>query len=301
MPKQLRSLTGKVAVVTGGGRGIGKAIAAGLAAEGVRVAIADLDGATAEQAAAEVGGGAIGLALDVTDRPAFTAAIDDIEGRLGPIDIVVNNAGIMPIGPFEEETDATALRQLELNLHAVIHGSKEAVRRMKPRRTGSIVNIASIAGKFGSPGGATYAACKHGVVGLCESLRAELYGTGLEVHVVMPAFVTTELAAGTNEIRGIKRSSPEDVADAIVEALQTGRFEVFVPKTIKGLVRSTALTPRGFSEWLGRKMGAQAVLLQADRSARAAYEERAAHSTPAVEPVVAEVAADGEPQTPAAA
>jgi short-subunit dehydrogenase len=300
MAKQLRSLTGKVAVVTGGGRGIGKALSRSLARQGVRVAIVDLDGAIAEQAAAEIGSGAIGIALDVTDRPAFTAALDDIETRLGPIDVLVNNAGIMPIGRFEEETDATAIRQLELNLHAVLHGSKEAIRRMKPRGTGHIVNVASIAGKFGAPGGATYSACKHGVVGLSESLRGELYGSGVEVHVVMPAFVNTELAAGTNELKGVKRSSPEDVGEAVVEALQTGRFEVFVPKSLKGLVRSAALTPRGLSEWLGRKLGGGA-LLQADKSARAAYEQRAAQSTPAAEAVVAEVAADGEPKTPAAA
>jgi NAD(P)-dependent dehydrogenase (short-subunit alcohol dehydrogenase family) len=300
MAKQLRSLTGKVAVVTGGGRGIGKAISHSLAREGVRVAIVDLDGAVADQAAAETGGGAIGLALDVTDRPAFSAALAEIEGRLGAIDIVVNNAGIMPIGPFEEETTATAIRQLELNLHAVIHGSKEAIRLMKPRGSGHIVNVASIAGKFGAPGGATYSACKHGVVGLSESLRGELYGTGVEVHVVMPAFVNTELAAGTNELKGVKRSSPEDVGEAVVEALKTGRFEVFVPKALNRLVRSASLTPRSFSEWLGRKMGGGA-LLQADKGARAAYEQRAAHSTPAAEPMVAEVAADGEPKTPAAA
>ncbi|HYH89757.1 MAG TPA: SDR family oxidoreductase [Solirubrobacteraceae bacterium] len=300
MAKQPRSLAGKVAVVTGGGRGIGKAVSHSLAREGVRVAIADLDGAVAEQAATEVGGGAIGLTLDVTDRPAFTAALDDIEGRLGPIDVLVNNAGIMPIGPFEEETDATAIRQLELNLHAVIHGSKEAMRRMKPRGTGHIVNVASIAGKFGAPGGATYSACKHGVVGLSESIRGELYGTGVEVHVVMPAFVSTELIAGTNALKGVKRQAPEDVAEAVVDALKFGRFEVFVPKSIKGLVRSAALSPRSFFEWLGRKIGGEA-LLEADKGARAAYEQRAAKSAPAAEAVVAETAADDEPKTPAAA
>jgi NAD(P)-dependent dehydrogenase (short-subunit alcohol dehydrogenase family) len=299
MAKQQRSLTGKVAFVTGGGRGIGKALSRSLAREGVRVAIADLDGAAAEQAAAEAGGGAIGLTLDVTDRPALTAALDDVERRLGPIDVIVNNAGIMPIGPFEEETDATAIRQLEINLHAVIHGSKEAVRRMKPRRTGHIVNIASLAGKAGAPGGATYSACKHGVVGLSESLRAALYGTGVDVSVVMPAFVNTELAAGTQEIKGVKRSSPEDVAEAVVEALKTGRFEVWVPKSINALMKSTAVVPRAFAEWVGRKIGG-ASLLEADRSARAAYEQRAARSAPAAEQVV-EVAADDEPRASAAA
>jgi short-subunit dehydrogenase len=295
MATQTRSLTGKVAVVTGGGRGIGKALSHALGREGVLVAIADLDGEIAEQAASEVGAGAIGIALDVTDRVAFTAALDDIEQRLGPLDIVVNNAGIMPIGPFEEETDATAIRQLELNLHAVIHGSKEAVRRMKPRHTGQIVNMASIAGKAAAPGGATYSACKHAVVGLSESLRGELRGTGVEVMVVMPAFVTTELASGTREIRGIKRSSPEDVADAVVEALKTGRYEVWVPTSIKVLITAANVLPRRASEWLGRRLAGDGPLLGADRVARAAYEERAAHSTPAAEPMVAEVAAEGDP------
>jgi short-subunit dehydrogenase len=170
---------------------------------------------------------------------------------------------------------------------------------MKPRRTGHIVNIASLAGKAGAPGGATYSACKHGVVGLSESLRAELYGTGVDVSVVMPAFVNTELAAGTQEIKGVKRSSPEDVAEAVVEALKTGRFEVWVPKSINALMKSTAVVPRAFAEWVGRKIGG-ASLLEADRSARAAYEQRAARSAPAAEQVV-EVAADDEPRASAAA
>src|SRR5215203_693664 len=186
MSKTPRSLSGKVAVVTGGARGIGQALARALAREGVVVAIGDLDAGAAQAAAAELGNGSIGLPLDVTDRPGFTAFLDEVERRLGPIDVLVNNAGIMPVGPLDEEDDATAIRMIEINLHAVIHGTKEAMRRMKPRGTGHIVNIASSAGKTGYPHLASYCATKHGVVGLSEGARAELRGTGVEVSVVMP-------------------------------------------------------------------------------------------------------------------
>src|SRR5215208_8225288 len=220
MAKQARSLHGRVAVVTGGGRGIGKAIALALAGEGARVAIGDVDPASAEAAAAELGGEAIGLPLDVTDRPGFTAFLDEVERRLGPIDVLVNNAGIMPVGPVDEEDDATAIRLLEINLHAVIHGTKEAMRRMKPRGTGHIVNIASTAGKNGAPHLATYCATKHGVVGFTEAVRAELRGTGVDISCVMPNIVNTELSAGLVETPAFKNSTVGDVADAVIHALQ---------------------------------------------------------------------------------
>ena len=170
MAKEPRSLTGKVVAITGGGRGIGRAIAQALAREGARVAVCDLDRELAEQTAAELGEPALGLALDVTDHAGFMAFLDEVEQRLGPLDVLVNNAGIMPVTPLVEESADSIARQLDINLRAVIHGTQEAMRRMVPRRTGHIVNLSSIAGRSGFPHLATYCATKHGVVGLSEAV-----------------------------------------------------------------------------------------------------------------------------------
>jgi len=295
MAKQPRSVSGKVVVVTGGGRGIGRAIAERMVHDGARVAIGDVDAATAEQAAAAIGGGALALPLDVTDRPAFTGFLDEVESRLGPIDVLVNNAGIMPLGPFEEEDDAVVIRQLEINLHAVIHGTKEAMRRMRPRGTGHIVNIASSAGKTGVAGGATYCACKHGVVGLSEAVRAELRGSGVEISVIMPGLVRTELTDGLADTCAVKRVTPEAVAEEVAGALARPRFDVYVPRSIGTINSLVGLLPRRARDGVARALKVDRVLVQVDASARAKYEARAAASAPATEVVVDETSADREP------
>jgi NAD(P)-dependent dehydrogenase (short-subunit alcohol dehydrogenase family) len=283
MAKEPRSLSGKVAAITGGGRGIGRAIAHALAREGALVAVGDVDAASAESVAAELGGQALGLPLDVTDHAGFTAFLDEVESRLGPLDILVNNAGIMPVTPLLEEAPASIARQLEINLHAVIHGTQEAMRRMVPRRTGHIVQLASVAGRNGFPHLATYCATKHGVVGLSEAVRVELRDTGVEVSVVMPGIVRTELATGLTEARGVKSVTADDVANEIVGALKKPRFDVFVPRSTGPLVALGAALPRRAREGMVRLLKADQALLKTDRAARAAYEERAAASAPAAD------------------
>ena len=179
MAKSLRSLNGQVVAITGGARGIGRATATALIAQGARVAIGDIDVAAGrEDRVASSAPGRIGLPLDVTDRDSFAGFLDEVERQLGPLDVLVNNAGIMPIGPFVEGDRRCARRLVDINIHGVILGSKLAVERFMPRGRGHIVQLASIAGKGGFPGGATYCATKHAVVGLTEALRAELRGTG---------------------------------------------------------------------------------------------------------------------------
>src|SRR3954470_10487142 len=283
MAKSPRSLTGKVVAITGGGRGIGRATALALAREGARVAVGDVDREAVERVAAELGEGGLGLPLDVTDHAGFTAFLDEVEQQLGPLDVMVNNAGIMPVTPLLEESPASIARQLEINLHAVIHGTQEAMPRMVPRGTGHIVQLASVAGRNGFPQLATYCATKHGVVGLSEAVRVELRDTGVEVSVVMPGIVRTELATGLTEARGVKSVTADDVADEIMGALKKPRFDVFVPRSTGPLVALGSALPRRAREGMVRLLKADQALLKTHRAGRAAYQARAAASAPAAE------------------
>jgi NAD(P)-dependent dehydrogenase (short-subunit alcohol dehydrogenase family) len=277
MAKQRRSLSGKVVAITGGARGIGKATAKALVAKGCRVAIGDLDLELAERSAAELGGGTVALALDVTDRSSFTHFLDEAERQLGPLDAVVNNAGIMPVTPFAEEGEDSIRRQVEINFLGVITGTQLAIQRLRPRNNGYIVNIASQAGKAGVPGIATYSGTKHAVVGVSEAVRAELRETGIEVLCVMPTVVNTELTSGVGQ-KWVKPVEASDVADEIVDAMEVPRFDVFVPRANGALYKILGPLPRAWREWLGRAMGVDKLMIEVDHGARRAYEERAAAS-----------------------
>ena len=284
MAKQAKILTGRVAAITGGWRGIGKATAQALLRQGMKVAIGDIDLAAAQQTATELGGGTEAFELDVTRRESFAAFLDGVEDRLGPVDVLVNNAGIMQLGSFLDEDDATTHRQVDINVHGVLFGMKEVLPRFLGRGSGHLVNIASSAGKAGFPGGATYCGTKHFVVGLSEAVRGELRESPIEVSCVMPGIVNTELAAGLQQARGVKNVNPEDVANAIVEALRFPRFDVFVPKSIGPINQILGLLPRNGREAFARALKADKVLAEADPNARRAYELRAANSEPALAP-----------------
>jgi NAD(P)-dependent dehydrogenase (short-subunit alcohol dehydrogenase family) len=284
MAKERRSLSGKVVAITGGARGIGKTTAQALIRRGCRVALGDLDREPVEKTAAELGAGTVAIELNVTDRDSFTAFLDEAERQLGPMDVLINNAGIMPVTPFEEESDDSIRRQLDINVYGVIVGTQLAMRRMKTRGSGHIVNIASSAGKAGVPGIATYAATKHAVVGLTEAVRAECAGSGVELSYVMPITVNTQLIEGLSDKRGVKRVEPEDVANEIVDALELGKVDVYVPRQLRASVVMGALLPRKAREAVARFMGVTEVMTEVNPAARRAYEERISHNDPGVEP-----------------
>jgi len=273
-----RTLDGTRVALTGGAQGIGRALAERLVEGGARVALGDLDAELAARTAKEIGGDTVALPLDVGDRLSFAAFLDDADEQLGGLDVLVNNAGIMPIGPFLDEDDAVTDRVVDVDLRGVLVGSKLAGHKFRDQGHGHVVNIASVLGMIASPNAATYCATKYAVIGLGEALRQEWRGTGISVSTVCPGFVRTELIAGMPTSAVIERFlmvDADDVARATAEVIADGRSRnAYVPLTAGAGGLTSKLMPARLRDRVFRAAGGHKVTQNIDQSRRAAYRAR---------------------------
>jgi NAD(P)-dependent dehydrogenase (short-subunit alcohol dehydrogenase family) len=256
------ALGGRTVAVTGGARGIGRATAEELARRGALVFIGDLRGA--EEAAAAFG--ATGVELDVSDRASFARFLD----AAGAIDVLVNNAGIMTVGPLVGADPRAASKTIDVNVKGMLYGTQLAAERLG--RGGHVVNVVSSSAWIAPPALATYSASKHAARGLTDAVRDELRAAGIHVTGVYPGVVDTDLAVGTRAARGSKMIAPADVARAIADVVERPRDELFVPRSLGPLLHTyQALPPRG-RRLLGRAFGVEKLYTSVDPAARASYE-----------------------------
>ncbi|MGM7666347.1 SDR family NAD(P)-dependent oxidoreductase [Microbacterium sp. A93] len=222
-----QNLTGRICIVTGAASGIGKGIAIRLAAEGAVVVVADLNVEAAESTAADLGGGAIGVSVDVSNREAVDAMTSTVMDRFGRIDVLVNNAGWDKVGPFLESEVEIWDRVIGINLYGTLHCCQSVVRVMKDQGHGTVVNIGSDAARVGSSGEAVYSACKGGVVAFTKTLARETARYGITANAVCPGPADTPLFAAIAEENPKLRTAleksiplrrlaqPEDLANAV--------------------------------------------------------------------------------------
>lgn len=268
-------IRGKVVVITGGARGIGLATATALQALGAKIAIGDIDETTVKESGTTRNFELYGR-LDVTDAISFESFLDEVERTVGPIDVLINNAGIMPTGKFVDEPDQITRRILDINVYGVILGSKLGLARMLPRKRGHVINIASLAGETHIPGLATYNASKHAVLGFTDTLREEYRGSGVAFSSVLPTLTNTELGSGVSGPKLLRPAEPEEIADAIVALIAAPRSKVRVTAVAGLLSQLVNLLPEPVADGLARALGSSnAFLDDVDAVERKAYEDRA--------------------------
>lgn len=219
----MQKLAGRTVIVTGGGGGIGGATSRRFAAAGAKVAVLDMNLEAAQHVAADISAGAgsaTAFRCDITDRASVDAAITAVEAQLGPIDVLVNNAGWDVFKPFTQTVPAEWDKLIAINLTGALHMHHAVLPRMAARKAGRIVNVASDAARVGSSGEAVYAACKGGLVALSKTLAREHARQGITVNVVCPGPTDTALLAGVAE----GAANPEKLMEAFTRAIPLGRI-----------------------------------------------------------------------------
>lgn len=265
------ALGGKVIAITGGARGIGLETATQLQEAGAIVVIGDVDADTLDKAAADLG--INGIALDVTDAASFERFLDEVERRVGTIDVLVNNAGIMPVGSFLGYSEDLIRRTVEIDLVGVILGSRAAARRMIDGRGGQIVNVSSVAGRLPNPGLTVYNGVKAGVIEFSEALDAELAPQGVRVSTVMPTFTQTGLIEGLQTSALVAAVTPQQVAAEVVQVIVRPRVRVVAPRSM-GWIGVSTILPHPLKQWLRRRTKTDSIFLFPDSTARADYNSR---------------------------
>jgi short-subunit dehydrogenase len=250
------------------------------------VVIGDRDIDVLENAVAGISslGSVSGHPLDVTDRESFAAFLDKARADGGGhIDVLINNAGVMPVGPFLDQSAQAIRSSIEVNFYGVLTGCQLALPEMVKRRSGHIINIASLAGMVPVPGQIVYAGTKFAVVGLSTAMADEFAPHGVKVSAVLPTFTNTELITGTSPSAAQKPVEPAEIAAAVVKVLDKPKTRVSVPGWGRLFAVLATLLPDRGRRWLNKKMGNDTVFLNLDNDARRIYEDRAQHATGVVE------------------
>ncbi len=278
MHKARSTLSSEVAVyekrvlITGGARGIGAATAALFVARGAKVWIGDIDEDVCARTAREIG--ATGGRLDVTSTRSWRELIARIEAVDGPLDVLVNNAGVMPIGAMAEETEQIRDLILDVNVRGVLNGMHAVIPGMVQRRQGHVVNVASMAGMIPIPGMVTYNASKFAVVGASLAARQEYAGAGIAVSVILPSAVRTELSSGAPLGRGMPTVDPDDVAAAILRVVRSRVARRSVPRWVAPAWEARAFVPERLQNLARKLLDDRRALTAIDADARAGYNDR---------------------------